>query len=301
MSRFGTLIVTVLSVAAVITVSIAVISPKESNDQSTAESSAGRLTTTATPPSQGKGFESKSATSAANGASDAAFDFDKDRLYDPSYETDPALVEFAAEHGISPKCLIARVKAYFDRVPADQACANESAKYDYSAHRLNIRTETYVCEDVSGVPHCQTVRVREHPYDEYSDAELRYLADSSAEASFLLAKRLGWDDEAEFFFEQAVALSGKSGPLEHFLVMKDASGISRSNGKLQAPQAMTTYEVSLVMGWLGWPDDARLRYVEGALLEEGYDLEPVRQRAVERYNRITQRRLELLGRNWDGE
>ena len=64
---------------------------------------------------------------------------------------------------------------------------------------------------------------------------------------------------------------------------------------------MTTYEVSLVMGWLGWPDDARLRYVEGALLEEGYDLEPVRQRAVERYNRITQRRLELLGRNWDGE
>jgi hypothetical protein len=275
-----------------------VISDNEWNDQNATEPPARTSRTAAPVPSSSEYSESADETPAENSA--ANFEFDANRLYDPSYENDPALIELAARQGISPACLIARVKSAIDQVPATEACANEESRYDYSAHKLSIWAEEIVCEELNGHELCRTVRKIEHPYDDFSDAELRYLADSSAEASFLLAKRLGWDDEAESLFEQAVALSGKSGPLVQILILKDAVGISRTNGDLDVPRAMTTYEVSLVMNWLGWPDDSLLRAAEASLVGDGHDLRAIKQRAEKRYDRITQRRLELLGYDWDG-
>ena len=297
MTRFRSTVISGVIVVSVAAVLIALISNGERNDAAGAESSARESSQSAPSPLDRNVLESKFEKPAVETTPD--FNFDIDRLYDPAYEVDPALVEFADSHGISPTCLIARVKAHMDQLPLPKECVDELLQDNYAAHRLGIQTHDYVCDEVDDVQNCRMVRVREHPYDEFSDTELRYLADSSAEASYLLAVRLGWDEEAGHFYEQAVALSGKSGPLHRFLMMENASGITYTNGELQVAKAKITYEVLLVMDWLGWPGDKYLRDVEEALVSDGHDIEPIRRLAEARYNRISWRRMELLGRGWD--
>ena len=213
---------------------------------------------------------------------DSDFQIDPNRLYDITYETDPALVAFAEANDTTPKCLIDVLKRHLYGEPEhSDACDQVRQQQEQETNAMHVQ----VSED--------------HPYASYSDDELRSLATSSPEAALILARRLGFSEESEQWYERAVILSGKPGPLVEWLHSQSMGGLQFSNDVLEVESATVGYEVLLVVAKFGDAKDAVAMFSK-ALTDAGVDLAPIQARADQRFARLTQARQELVGEPWEG-
>lgn len=232
-------------------------------------------------------------------AVESEFQFDAGRLYDLSYETDSGLVAFAESIGKTPACLIDLVKRQVEgSAEAPLRCADRP-----SGHASNkvVTPGTYetVCRNMGAQEVCRRVKVADHPYERYSDAELRSLAETSPEAAVILARRSQDEGEAEAYYERAVALSGKPGPLEEWMLHRNLGGLVHIGGSLDVDKAKLGYEIYLTTSRLGYGADAAAEY-ERMLVEANIDLAPIQARANERFERLTDTREALVATGWEG-
>lgn len=135
----------------------------------------------------------------------------------------------------------------------------------------------------------------------YTDAELRALATSSAEAAVLLARHTPDPADAEQLYERAVVLSGAPGPLVEWMHWRDVGGIEHDSGVLNIDKARLGYEVALVQARFPYARQAvadAVAYYEQLLTAEGVALAPVRAQAARRYARLSEDRLAIVGWPW---
>ncbi len=226
------------------------------------------------------------------------FVFDSERLHDLSYENDAELVEFAKSFGRSPACLIEIVRHQVEGGVFDVSLCPQNR--DTSMDQMVILPGEFEtkCSYQYGREFCQRVKVGDHPYEAYSDDELRSLAQSSPEAAVILARRQPDAASSEVYYEQAVALSGRPGPLEEWMLQRNLGGLIRHDGALDVDNAIIGYEIYLTTDRFGYGSSAMVEY-ERSLLEVGVDLEPIRERAAARYSRLTATRNAMLGRDWN--
>jgi len=102
-----------------------------------------------------------------------------------------------------------------------------------------------VCRTYGAHEYSHRVKVADHPYENYSDKELYALANSSPEAAIILARRVPNNIESEKYYEIAMALSGRPGPLEEWMMHRNLGGLVRHNGVLDIDKAILGYEVYL--------------------------------------------------------
>ena len=232
-------------------------------------------------------------------AVESEFQFDGSRLYDLSYEADPDLVAFANSIGKTPACLVDLVKRQVEgSAEAPLRCTDMPP--GHASNKVVIPgTYEMVCRNMGAHEVCRRVKVADHPYEQYSDAELRSLAQTSPEAAVILARRSQDDSEAEAYYERAVALSGKPGPLVEWMLHRNLGGLVRIGGALDVDKATLGYEIYLTTSRLGYGADAAAEY-ERILVEANIDLAPVRARANERFERLTDAREALVAAAWEG-
>jgi len=228
----------------------------------------------------------------------AAFAFDFTRLSDPAYETDPDLVRWAAGYGLTTPCLLAQVRLRTAREPVGDACdiASWIARHD----RLYVLPGTYeeVCRPQGAEVICRTERVAAHPFETFGNHELESLALSFPEAAVLLARRSNDPAVSERYYEQAVALSGRPGPLLEWMGQTGLGGLEFRGGHLDVGKATLGYEIYLVMTAFDHGAHAADGYAD-ALIDAGVELAPIRQRASERLERLHRLRMSLLGSGWE--
>ena len=150
--------------------------------------------------------------------------------------------------------------------------------------------------------------------DVYSDEELRNMASTSPEAAVTLARRTVLDkDEAERWYERAVVLSSKPGPLIEWMLHQNIEGIDENSGVLDGDaiavypslllldveHAKVAYEISLIAEMLGFEQGVVVEKYEKGLTKEGVDLEPIRKQAEARFAQMTADRMELLSAPWE--
>ena len=226
------------------------------------------------------------------------FRLDIGRLYDLSYETDPALMDFASSINKSPACVVDIAKRVVENDPTvNVRCENNKVAGNSSKVLLPGDYES-VCRYIDSHEYCRKVKVADHPYEEYSDEELLSLVTSSPEAAVILARRVVDASESRIFYEHAVALSGRPGPLEEWMLHRNTGGLIRMNGELDVERAIVGYEIYLTTARLNYGSDA-LREYERILIEQGIDLEPIKQRAAVTYEELTDLRKTLVGMNWE--
>ena len=228
------------------------------------------------------------------------FEFDGSRLYDISYEIDPALTAFAKSIGKSPACVIQLVKLQVEK--SDVALDSCSLDRDTSADAMVVVPGSYetVCKMQGGREYCRRVKVGDHPYEKYSDDQLRSLAESSPEAAVILARRLPDDEQSESYYEKAVALSGRPGPLEEWMLHRNLGGLVHVDGVLDVDKAILGYEIYLTTNRLGGYGASALPEYERVLLDANIDLAPVKDRAERRFARLTDARQAIVGTQWEG-
>ncbi len=226
------------------------------------------------------------------------FQFDTSRLYDASYETDPGLVAFSKSIGRTPACLVDIVKRQVEGSSEPPARCRSEAEPHSDELFVNPGTYESVCRFLGTYEVCRVVKVADHPYEQYSVAELRSLAETSPEAAVILARRSPDASEAEIYYERAVALSGKPGPLMEWMSRRSVGGMVHVGGVLDVDKAKLGYEIYLTASRLGHGADIAAKY-EQALVEAGVDLSPVQLRAGERFERLTDLRQALVARDWE--
>lgn len=197
---------------------------------------------------------------------DPAFSIDSSRLYDLAYLNDPDLLAYARTQNFSAECIVAREKRRLDGVEVPKGvCAHA-----YTSMMVNPNKDDF---------------------EAFSDQELQSLAETDASAAVILGRRVNDRDRSEYWYEVAVALSGKPGPLEEWI-----SG--RDQGLTEAEYNALRYEVYLAAAAIGGYGIDALPTLEVELSEAGVPLEPIRQRANERLRRLTAMRMSLVGRGW---
>ncbi len=223
---------------------------------------------------------------------------DLSRLSDPAYETDPDLVRLAEGHGLTAPCLLAQVRLRTTGIPVGDACdiASWTARHD----RLHVLPGTYEerCDLRGAQVICRTERVAAHPFEALGNHELESLALSFPEAAVLLARRSTDPAVSEHYYEQAVALSGRPGPLLEWMGHTGVGGLEFHGGHLDVGKATLGYEIYLVMTAFDHGRQAADGYAD-ALLDAGVELAPIRQRADERLERLHRLRLSLRGSGWE--
>lgn len=226
------------------------------------------------------------------------FRFDLSRLYDLSYQTDAGLVAFAEQNDITVECVIAGIKEQLHGTVAPDLCNfSASAVRAADAHKVSIGVYEYRCVEANGQQNCRTVKAVPHPYEAYTDEELESLALSVPEAAVILARRSEDDSVSSGYYEQAVALSGKAGPLEEWMIHRDLGGLETINGELNVEKASLGYEIYLTTSALGYGSDILSEYEE-KLTAAGIDLAPIQEKAQLRLTRINELRTSLVGRPW---
>ncbi len=229
---------------------------------------------------------------------ESEFELDAGRLYDIGYESDPALVEFSQSIGKSPGCVLEMAKRVVDQVEPDLSrCRGESDSNSFDDLVLLPGTYESVCRMQQGQEICRRMKVADHPYERYSDDELRSLALSSPEASIILARRLEDDAASERYYERAVALSGRPGPLAEWMLQRNLGGLVRHDGVLDIDKAALGYEIYLTTSRLGYGADAVAEF-ERVLSEEGVDVRAIQKKAADRFQRITDLRSSLVSDAW---
>jgi hypothetical protein len=233
------------------------------------------------------------------GGVETGFKFDSDRLYDISYEVAPDLVAFAASIGKTPACLIEIVKREIDGItPPESQCRGNAPSLTDEKVILPGTYETD-CRIMRGQETCRRVKVADHPYEKYSDDELRALAYTSAEAAIILARRIPDDALSEQHYEQAVVLSGRPGPLEEWMLQRNLGGLVQIGGVLDMNKAKLGYEIYLTTAQLGYGNDAAAEY-ERILKDANVDLGPIQRRADARFARLTNARRAIVSGGWEG-
>ena len=228
----------------------------------------------------------------------ADFVFDVTRLNDPAYENDAGLVWFAAGRGLSASCLLAQIRSRLADAHWPDVCdvGNWAARHD----RLYVLPGTYeeVCSLQGAEVICRTERVAAHPFEKLANHELESLALSFPEAAVLLARRSSDPAVSERYYEQAVALSGRPGPLLEWMRQTGIGGLEFNGGDLDVGKAMLGYEIYLVTQAFDHGGPAVDGYAD-ALAGSGVALAPIHQRASERLERLRQLRMSLLGSGWE--
>lgn len=230
---------------------------------------------------------------------DSEFRFDTGRLYDVAYEADPALIAFATSIGKTPACLIDIVRMQVEGSTEPPARCEYKAPSHASDQVVIPGAYETVCRTIGTQEICRRVKVADHPYEQYSDGELRSLAETSPEAAVILARRSPDDSEAEAYYERAVALSGKPGPLEEWMLHRNLGGLVHIDGSLDVGKAKMGYEIYLTTSRLGYGVEAVAEY-ERVLIEAEIDLAPIRSRANERFERLTETREAIVATGWEG-
>lgn len=230
-------------------------------------------------------------------AEDDSFKFDMDRLYDISYEVDPELVEFASSIDVTPSCLIGFIKAQIEKQPVPHCGRVETA--DYSAYMLLPGVYETFCYSVDSDEVCRRVKTADHPYESYSDAELTTLSESSPEAAVILARRISDPQESVAFYEKAVVLSGKPGPLEEWMYQKDTGALQWRNGILDVEKAKVGYGVYAITSRLGYGERALQEY-KHALVQAGVDTDKLDYEAQVKFASLSELRIELTTKGWEG-
>jgi hypothetical protein len=136
-------------------------------------------------------------------------------------------------------------------------------------------------------------------YEGYSEAELQALITTSAEAATELGRRAETIEDAERYFERAVALSGSPEPLKELLGWYSSGGLQWNDGELDVDAAKAGYEIVLIMARFGNVDDSRKAFEE-ELKKADVPLAPIKQAADERYARIALEHQQLTGDTWEG-
>lgn len=223
---------------------------------------------------------------------------DLSRLGDPAYETDVDLVRLANGYGLTASCLLAQVRLRTAGSPVRDAC--DAARWVARHDGLHVLPGTYedVCRLRGAQVVCRPEKVAAHPFEQFENHELESLALSSPEAAVVLARRLPDPAAAERYYEQAVALSGRPGPLLEWMTRTGTGGLEFYGDQLDVGKAMLGYEIYLVMTAFEHGRQAADDYA-GMLAGAGVDLEPIRQRAGERLERLRRLRLSLLGSDWE--
>ena len=226
---------------------------------------------------------------------DDGFQFDLDRLYDLSYEVDPELIEFAASIGVSPGCLIQTVRANAENKELP-VCGGIRAT-ERNEHMLLPGTYEKVCRDTGTGERCHQSKVADHPYESLSDDELRALADTSAEAAVLLARRMVDPLASRDYYERAMVLSGKAGPLEEWMYQKNAGGLQWVDGKLDIQRAKSGFGVYALTARLGYGAQSLERYRQ-VLIDHDIDTTSLEKLADEEFERLTLERQALTANPW---
>ena len=253
------------------------------------------LTETALPSSLSEVWRLPAVANAMNDNVESDFKLDADRLFDLSYQTDPALVAFAEANNLSVECIVAASKSKLHGIELPEGvCARPAQPESVAGYLLQPGEYADECEFINGDEVCHRVKISDHPYEQYSNSELESLATVSPEAAVILARRLQDNSESEKYYERAVVLSGKPGPLSEWMMHRNIGGLSRRNGVLDIPKAELGYEIYLTMEALGYPAGSSDEFAQ-ALKEEGIDLTTVRERANSRITRLTKEREVVLG------
>lgn len=212
----------------------------------------------------GGGAESPQLASVAE-SNDDSFVVDRERLYDVSYLVDPLLIAHATANNVTAECLLARAKKRRDGVEiARGVCRRLDA-----VHFLNPKTGDYAS---------------------LSNDELASLALADASAAVVMGRRLNNRVLSERWFELAVALSGKAGPLQEWVANHDDDLGRRERLELQ-------YEVYLTTAALGF-DTGAAEVARERLTSEGVDLAPIYERANARLERLSGLRQTYVGKPW---
>lgn len=231
---------------------------------------------------------------------DTDFKIDINRLYDLAYENDQRLADFARSINKSPACVIAIAKLHIDNLDTIRSsCKNSDPSTLNESFVVLPGTYETVCRTLGGDEVCRRVKVADHPYEKYSSDELGALATTSPEAAIILARRLEDDDSSERLYEQAVALSGRPGPLEEWMLHRNVGGLVYVNGQLDVEKAIVGLEIYLTTARLGYAEDAVAEYVR-VLRSENVDIDEIQQRADARFSRISATRKSLLAEEWEG-
>ena len=207
-------------------------------------------------------------------AGDRPFELDFGRLYDRGYAADPGVRALADAYGIAPECLLALARYRIDQVPLDPGiCPKPGDNVESAALRIP----------------------EDHPYHQYTEQELRSLAQMSPEAAVILARRLDSADEAREMYERAVALSGTSGPLLEWMADRNTGGLYHDYGRLNLDAAKVGYEIFLIAAALDGRQDPILETYEAELRKEGVDLAQIQARAVRKVQDLDALREQLTG------
>ncbi|MEM8685388.1 MAG: hypothetical protein AAGF72_18345 [Pseudomonadota bacterium] len=228
----------------------------------------------------------------------AVFIPDFGRLHDPAYAFDPELVRFAEANDISAQCLLAQVRFYVEGASTASAC--DVDRWVGRHDSLHILPGVYeeVCRTAGGEVDCRTERVAEHPFEKYADHELESLAVSFPEAAVLLARRSSDPAVSERYYEQAVALSGRPGPLLEWMQQRRTGGLEFVDSALDLEKAALGYEIYLTTSAFEHGAHAAGDYAS-ALQQAGVDLAPIQRRAEERLHRLQRLRVALVGNGWE--
>jgi hypothetical protein len=201
---------------------------------------------------------------------DQLWGLDPNRLFDRGYENDPQVQAIAERLNVSPGCVIDQFKVQVhDTEPTQGACPRMSLS--------------------GGGPAKQVDPGVDHPYQQYSNSELEQLANSSAEAAVILARRLQNDKESEKFYERATVLSGSPEPLMEWMITRDTGGLEYENNRLNVEKAQEGYETYLVAAAFGLSDKEVLTYRE-KLVEADVDLARAEAEAAERVEKLMAQR-----------
>jgi hypothetical protein len=223
------------------------------------------------------------------------FELDKNRLFDKAYEADPDLVAFAEANDLSAACVVAVAKNYYHKIDVpDHACPAPGVFASNTDIYLLPGEYEEVCHTVREDEICRRIKTQDHPYEKYSDDELKSLSLSSPEAAVILARRTEDDSASIKYYERAVALSGKPGPLEEWMMHRDTGGIVHINGLLDTEKAKIGFEIYLTIAALGGSDEPAKEYAR-LLSQNNIDIEPIKKLAAERVASITAQRRALVG------
>jgi hypothetical protein len=205
---------------------------------------------------------------------------DTSRLYDRTFENDPQIQRLARKTGVPAGCLIAswKMALYQEEIP-DGVCAGNLTS---SVHFIDAE--------------------RDHPYNQYSNEQLRALAaQSSPEAAIILARREANVQESKQLYEQAVVLAGTGTPLVEWMTTHDTGGMIHEGDQLDVKRAKVGYEVYLVVHAIeAEPETAiTVEAYREELLAAGVDVEPIERRAAEYFEQLTAQRHAISNSGWE--
>lgn len=212
-----------------------------------------------------------------------SFELDRDRLFDRGYENDPELQAFAEAHDTPPACIIALAKHKFHGIPMeDGACPDP--------YQASLKAAEGPALPGPSDP---------HPYEQYSDASLKAMAEYDPAAALIYARRVENDQVSLHYYERALVLTGNPQPLVEWLNYRTPGENFSANESIDVDQARVGYRIYLVTSAFGLGEGVAEDY-EDRLVTAGVDVDAVRAEAEEITERIKKERNSLFPNGREG-